>query len=223
MDRSHPVTDGLSLRGIIWGAGKGTALDGAPVVMAGNVPLVADTQLSTSGGGTRHELRIRFAPLLSTLHDSPDWPILMWNILQWRAQALPGAARSNARLGEQVVINLPGYRESVRLTTPGEQPRTVSVKGRQLAVRAGEVGLHEVKSDGETYRFAVNALSLDESDLRKAVSFRWGDWLDETSLRLEYRPIAWLLLLLVAALACLHLWLTWEPPINRSPPLRGAT
>ena len=80
MDRSHPLTEGLSLRGVIWGAGKGAALDGAPVIMAGGVPLVADTELAVPGGGSRHEVRIRVDWLLSTLLDSPDWPILIANV-----------------------------------------------------------------------------------------------------------------------------------------------
>jgi hypothetical protein len=207
LDRTHPLTEGLALRGVIWGAGKKPTLDGAPVVMAGNVPLVADSEQNVTGGGTRHEVRIRFNPLLSTLHDSPDWPILVWNVLTWRAAALPGPARSNVRLGEQVVVHLPGYRDHVELARPGEKARTVSVKGRQLALRPDEVGLYRVSDDKTTYRFAVNALDRDESDLRHAVTGDWGSWLDETTLRLEYRPIAWVLLLVVLGVTTLHLWL----------------
>jgi hypothetical protein len=206
MDRTHPLTEGLSLRGVIWGAGKKPVLDGAPILMAGNVPLIADSEQNVTGGGTRHEVRIRFNPLLSTLLESPDWPILVWNVLAWRASALPGPNRTNARLGEQVVVNLPTYRDSVLLARPGDKPRTVSVKGRQLAVRADEVGLYEVIVDKATHRFAVNALDRDESDLRNAMTGEWGSWLDETTLRLEYRPIAWILLLVVLGVATLHLW-----------------
>jgi hypothetical protein len=207
LDRAHPLTEGLSLRGAVWGAGKGTALDGAPVVMAGNVPLLADTETPITGGGARHDLRIRWRPDLSTLQDTPDWPILIWNLVNWRASALPGLSRYNVRLGEQVMLNLPSYRETVEVTAPGGRSRTVSVKGRQLALRADEVGVYEVRSEGTTYRFAVNALQQDESDLRRCEEGRWGDWLDETSLRLEYRPISWVLLLLLLGVACVHLLL----------------
>ena len=50
LDRAHPLTEGLSLRGAIWGAGKSSALDGGPVVMAGNVPLLADVTLALVAG-----------------------------------------------------------------------------------------------------------------------------------------------------------------------------
>ncbi len=216
LDRGHPLTEGLSLRGVIWGAGKKPALDGAPVVMAGNVVLVSDSEQNVTGGGTSHEVRIRFNPLLSTLHDSPDWPILLWNILAWRGSALPGPNRNNVRLGEQVLINLPGYRDSVQVARPGESARTMSVKGRQLALRADEVGVYEVTVDKTAYRFAANALARDESDLREAATGEWGSWLDETTLRLEYRPIAWALLLAVLGVVMLHLWLVCARRESRS-------
>jgi hypothetical protein len=207
LDRAHPLTEGLSLRTAVWGAGKDKTLDGAPIMMAGNVPLMGDTEIPIPGGGARHDLRIRFRPDLSTVQDSPDWPILIWNILNWRASALPGLSRHNVRLGEQVVLTLPTYRDNVEVTPPGEKARTVSVKGRQVAVRAEEVGVYEIRSEETKYRFAVNALQQDESDLRGCESGRWGDWLDETSLRLEFRPISWVLLLLLLGIACVHLLL----------------
>jgi hypothetical protein len=54
---------------------------------------------------------------------------------------------------------------------------------------------------------AVNALSRDESDLHECASGRWGDWLDETSLRLEYQSVSWALLLLALGVVSLHLFL----------------
>jgi hypothetical protein len=211
LDRAHPLTEGLSLKTVVWGAGKEKVLDGAPVVMAGNVPLVGDVETPIPGGGARHDLRIRFRPDLSTLQGSPDWPILIWNILNWRASALPGLSRHNVRLGEQVVLTLPSYHESVEVRPPGEPARTVSVKGRQLALRADEVGTWEIKSGRMIHRFAVNALQQDESDLRRCATDRWGDWLDETSLRLEFQPISWVLLIVLLGIACVHLLLMARP------------
>jgi hypothetical protein len=207
LDRAHPITEGLALKGAIWGAGKETAVEGAPVVMAGNVPLLTDSETTITGGATRHDVRMRFRPDLSTVQESPDWPILIWNLVNWRSQALPGLSRHNVRLGERVLLTLPTYRETVELRTPGKETRTIGVKGRQVALSADEVGVYEVRSDDTTYRFAVNALEQDESDLRGCRTDRWGDWLDETSLRLEYRPISWVLLLVLLGIACAHLLL----------------
>ncbi|MFO0846179.1 MAG: VWA domain-containing protein [Gemmataceae bacterium] len=207
LDRAHPLTEGLSLRGAIWGAGKDERQDGAPIVMAGNVPLMSDVEVATPGGAARHELRFRLKPELSTVQDSPDWPILFWNLLAWRGAALPGLTRPNIRLGEQVVLNLVDYREKVQLTAPGEPARDVIVKGRQVSLRGDELGVHTVKSSPAEFRYAVNALSRDESDLTKATTGKWGDWLDDTSLRLEYRGVYWVLLLVLLGIALLHLML----------------
>ena len=62
LDRTHPLTDGLSLRGVIWGAGKTENLDGNPVIMAGNIVLVSDSESQTPNGTARHELRRRLRP-----------------------------------------------------------------------------------------------------------------------------------------------------------------
>jgi hypothetical protein len=54
---------------------------------------------------------------------------------------------------------------------------------------------------------AVNAVNAEESDLRTAEPGRWGNWLDETTLRQEYRSMSWLFLVSLLALGCLHLFL----------------
>jgi hypothetical protein len=207
LDRSHPLTEGVSLRGAVWGAGKGERLDGAPVIMAGNVPLLTDTKIGRDEGGGRHELRWRLRPDLSTLPESPDWPILIWNLIQWRAEASPGLRCSNVRLGDRVTLTLPAPLEALRLATPGGAERTLPAGGRQVTARADEVGVWEFRTPEENYSFAVNALNREESDLRDCESGRWGDWLDETSLRLEYRSVSWLLLLLTLGALSIHLWL----------------
>src|SRR5262249_33263449 len=85
IDRAHPLSEGLSLGGVVWGAGKSTALAGTPVITAGDVPLLTDVERAG-----RHDLRLRLRPDLSTLQESPNWPILIWNLLNWRAQVAPG-------------------------------------------------------------------------------------------------------------------------------------
>jgi hypothetical protein len=216
LDRTHPLTEGLSLRGVIWGAARKNPLAGAPVIMAGNIPLLTDSEILPGGaaanpsfpGGTpgaRHELRWRIQPDISTLQDSPDWPILICNLLHWRASMMPGLSRTNLRLGEEVTLNLPEARETVEVVAPNGVKRTQSVGGRQLILKAEEVGVYKVHAGEETFAFASNALNREESDLRGCGSGRWGDWLDDTSLRLEYGSIAPVLLLLFLAVVTVHM------------------
>lgn len=203
LDRNHPLTEGLSLQGVVWGAGKSHELPGSPVILAGNVPLLTDTETRIHG----HELRLRLRPELSTLTDAPGWPILIWNLLQWRGSDKPGLHRANFRLGEQVAMTLATPRPTVSVIRPDGSRQTMPVQERRLVVRPDEVGVWSIEADDESTSFAVNALSANESDLSGCVSGKWGDWLDETSLRLEYQSIAWILLLLVLAIATVHLLL----------------
>jgi hypothetical protein len=212
LDRAHPLTEGLSLRGVIWGAGKGDRVEGAPVIMAGNVPLLTDTEVVPGGAdpgpaGGRHELRWRLRPELSTLQDALDWPILIANIVDWRAERSPGLRRSNVRLGERATLVLRSTQESVELVGPGGESHKLPVQAGQVSARGADVGVYEFVTLEKRYAFSVNALSREESDLRECESGRWGDWLDETSLRLEYRSVAWLMLLLAVGVLSAHLWL----------------
>lgn len=208
LDRNHPLTEGLSLKDVIWGAGTSRELPGSPVILAGNVPLVTDQDRRNAGpNASRHELRLRLRPDLSTLPDAPGWPILIWNLLQWRSEEKPGLHRANFRLGQQVALTFATQRPTVAVARPDGSRQIVPVQDRRLIVRADEVGIWSIEAEEESASFAVNALSADESDLTGCVSGHWGDWLDETSLRLEYQSIAWILLLLVVTIATIHLLL----------------
>jgi hypothetical protein len=83
----------------------------------------------------------------------------------------------------------------------------VPVQGRRVVLRADDVGAYSINTDQGRFAFAANALSRDESDLRECASGRWGDWLDDAALRLEYRSVSWALLLGALAASSLHLFL----------------
>jgi hypothetical protein len=202
LDHSHPLADGLSLAGVVWGAGKAASLPGTPVVMAGNVPLLTDDERSVG----RHELTLRLRPDLSTLQDSPAWPVLLWNLVQWRAAHRPGLARANLRLGETAQLSVAAGVEAVELLPPRETVRTLPVHARRFTVRLEEPGRYEFRAGDHTYAAAANALSREESDLSTAVSGRWGEWADEAGQHLGTESVAWVLLLVAAAVLTLHLF-----------------
>lgn len=201
LDRAHPLTEGLSLQGVIWGSGKTKEFPGTPVITAGDVPLLTDAD-SLAG---RHEIRLRLRPDLSTLQDTPDWPILVWNLVRWRAGQMPGLARSNVRLGEEIVLNLATDSATIEMTGPDRKTRRLPVENKRAVARPDDVGSYELRADQGKYAFALNALSQEESDLGPSTSGRWGDWLDDVSLRLDYRSIDWTLLLVVFAALTVHM------------------
>jgi hypothetical protein len=208
-DRNHPLLEGLSLQGVVWGAGKTSEVSktsevwGRPILLAGNVPLITE---AASSSGRRH-LRIRLRPDLSTLQDTPQWPILIWNLVNRRAEHTTGLNRSNLRLRESALLTVPPGVEMIQLISPGAKPRSLPVQGRQVTIKPQSAGLHEVRAGETTFFLGANPLNRDESDLSACASGRWGEWADRTGQEMEPRHFAWILLLLAAAVLTVHMML----------------
>jgi hypothetical protein len=202
IDHAHPLADGLSLGGAVWGGGKESTLPGAPIVLAGNVPLLTDDERPPG----RHDIYLRLRPDLSTLQDSPAWPVLLWNLVQWRAAHFPGLARANLRLDDSAMLTVRAGVDTVDVAAPGATPRPLPVHNRRVTLALSEPGLYTFRAGDATYRAAANALSRTESDLSAAVTGRWGRWADQTGTNLSHESFAWILLLAAAAVLTLHLF-----------------
>lgn len=202
IDTSHPLCQGVALPGVIWAGAKGTSAPGeVPVILAGNTPLlsVRDDALG------RRFLRLNFNPNLSTLQNTPDWPILFWNLLQWRTGEMPGLKENNLRLGAEVMLKTTG--NTVSVTDPDGATRNISVTGDQLALDAPMPGIYSVKMGAMTEQFFVNALSADESNLAGCASGQWGTWGETPQRRLEETSAAWIFGLVALGLLVAHLFL----------------
>jgi hypothetical protein len=203
LERTHPLAEGLDLAGVVWGAGKSTELPGTPIVMAGNVPLLTDTE-SAAG---QHKLRIRLRPDLSMLPRTPAWPILVWNLTAWRSRELPGLARVNLRLGETAVVSVPPGVDKVEVKSPDGSLQTTAVRGQRAAILAEEPGVYEIRHGGETSHFAVSARSAEESDLKDCVTGKWGEWIEDAAAPPGIASLRWLLCLAALAVLAVHLYL----------------
>jgi len=207
VDRAHPLSEGLSLGGVVWGSGRGEQLPGSPVITAGNIPLLSDVERLG-----RHELRLRLRPDLSTLQETPNWPILIWNLINWRAASAPGLERTNVRLGSDTTLRVPAGVESVKVTDPLRKTTELPAREKAVTIKAEtigvyEIGIYKIDANQNRYSFAANALQREESDLTGAASGRWGDWASATELQWEYRNIGWLFLLLAMVVLAIHAWL----------------
>ena len=204
VNRAHPLTEGLSFNGVVWGAGMTEEFIGVPIITAGNIPLLTDAERYTGS----HELRLRLRPDLSTLQTSPNWPSLIWNLLEWRASETPGLQRSNLRLGEATILNTELGVESAQIGSPNGEIRDQLVLEGKVNLMAREVGVYVVETGSETYAFSSNALNQSESDLRTRASGKWGDWGDNMLEWWGYRSFAWFFLLLAISTLTLHLILS---------------
>jgi len=202
IDRSHPLSEGLSLGGVVWGGGKSRQMAGTPVVNAGDVPLLTDVERAGA-----HELRLRLRPDLSTLQESPNWPILIWNLIDWRAQVAPGLRQTNLRMGGDAALTVESGVESVSVVDPRRLTRRLPARDKTVLIKADIAGVYEISANQNKYSFAANALRREESDLTQAASGRWGNWANATALQWEYRSVAWILLLLALIALAIHAWL----------------
>jgi hypothetical protein len=210
IDRSHPLSEGLSLGGVVWGGGKSRELAGTPVVNAGDVPLLADVERAG-----RHDLRLRLRPDLSTLQESPNWPILIWNLINWRAQVGPGLRQTNLRLGGDATLMVESDVESVSVVDPRRVTRQLAAHDKTVLIKADIAGVYEIGANQNKYSFAANALQREESDLTQAASGSWGNWANATALQWEYRSVAWVLLLLALSALVIHAWLIARRNVGR--------
>ena len=105
---------------------------------------------------------------------SPDWPVLVANLVAERRARLPGSARPPLRLGESLRLVLPpGDRAGGILHAPDGTTRTLARLNAVDLAGLDQGGLWEVRRPDETlHRFAVNALDAEESDLRAAATER---------------------------------------------------
>lgn len=201
IDDSHPLGQGVGLAGVVWAAGSQTnAKTDIPVILAGNVPLVSTREDITG----RQFLTMNLDPELSTVTKTPDWPILFWNILQWRARETPGLIDSNARLGTEVILKTTGDAVSVRW--PDGQEKSFPRTSDQLLLDTPLPGVYSVAMSGSTNSFAVNPLAADESDLQACASGQWGNWDAGVESHYEQSPMAWIFALGALALLTAHLW-----------------
>ena len=201
VDLTHPLTEGLSLGGVVWGAGVEEQFMGIPIITAGNVPLLTDTERFTGV----HDIRLRLRPDLSTLQNSPNLPILMWNLLQWRASKTPGLERANLRLGEVAVLTTKLDMTSVEVASPDGEMLVQPVFDRTINLKSEAVGIYEIRAGADKYAFSSNALYQAESDLTDKATGRWGDWGEATLRWWGYQSFAWFFLLLAIGILTLHL------------------
>jgi len=201
LDRTHPLTEGLALGGVVWGAGKTSEMSGAPIILAGGVPIITDVE-NPAG---QHHVRIRLRTDLSTLLETPAWPILMWNLVHWRATELPGLRRANLRLGESAFLTLPTGVESLMHMPPEGSPSSLLVTSQRATIRPEVTGLHELEARGLKHQFAVNALRREESDLQMCVTGRWGAWHEDPATAPALVHLAWIPMLLVLGVLTLHM------------------
>ncbi|MEZ6068566.1 MAG: hypothetical protein R3B90_23285 [Planctomycetaceae bacterium] len=220
IERQHPLLEGVSLGGIVWGGVQPTTeFRLSPLVSVDRTILMGRIE---GGGAAGWVMNIDLAR--SNLGDSPDWPILLSNLVQMRRDALPGLRRWNYRLEEAVQLRSPALptaaaapdaaaNDELTLLTPGGRERTL-VRGRGDVIDIpplGEPGVYEIR-DGERLleRFAVNFFDREESTLLalSSVHIEPSEAYEATKINLD-NPFSWLIVGAIL-LILLSILLDWQ-------------
>ncbi len=201
VEKTHPLTNGLYLSGIIWGA-KQTNLQGNVILSAGNIPL-----LTILKNEKTTNLFINYYHKLSNLHNSPNWPILISNIIDWRISESTGLDKKNYRLGNIVKITLPRKQEgNFAITYPNGLEKKVAKSATFLHFKPEKTGVYNISAKENNYKFSVNALSYQESNLLNSTYGVWGD-LDSNNYIKNNINITWIFLLISILLLGIHSYL----------------
>lgn len=97
LEKQNPLLDGLTLGGVVWGGVQPVRLEVSPIITTGALPLLSRLIGTRT---TAYLLNIDFAR--TNLGDSPDWPILLSNLVELRRDNLPGLRRWNYRMNEEI-------------------------------------------------------------------------------------------------------------------------
>jgi hypothetical protein len=101
LEKQNPLLDGLTMSGVVWGGVQPLKLDVAPIITAGQHPLLSRLNGTRA---TAYLLNLDFTR--TNLAESPDWPILLSNLIELRRDNLPGLRRWNYRLNEEIRFRL---------------------------------------------------------------------------------------------------------------------
>ena len=171
IERRNPLLDGITLDGVVWGGARADIPNAMrPLVRAGKYVLFGRLL------GTRTTAYLLNIDLNRTnLTQSPDWPILISNIVQLRRNALPGLRRWNYRLNERIGFRLfesrndPAATSELPLILRHGTSAQALTRTRDVEVPTiDKIGVYELL-DGEKKvgRFSVNFHDPGESDLTK--------------------------------------------------------
>jgi Ca-activated chloride channel homolog len=199
VEKRHALLDGILLSGVVWAGVQPVKIGVAPLISAGSEKL-----LSQLDGTESTAFLLNIDLQRSNLTESPDWPILLSNLIELRRESLPGLRRWNYRLNEDIVFRL--FEGTFEMEATSNRPLTLKSKNdsRVLARSAivevpplDDAGVYTVLDGDEPFgEFAVNYFDLEESTLTNLRSGHRPAVVEEEDTRFEIDdPYTWLILL----------------------------
>ena len=214
LEKRNPLLEGVVLGGVVWAGVQPLDLDVTPLISAGRHPLLARLNGTRT---TAYVLNIDLAR--SNLPESPDWPILIKNLIDHRRDNLPGLRRWNYRLNEDIRFRLYERDDDASANSPDDLMLRHAGKSRPLARSSSivevppldDTGVYEIR-DGERSlgEFAVNFHDTQESTLTGLRPGTRDPHIDNESAKIVLDdPYSWLIMLGVV-LVILAVFTNWK-------------
>jgi hypothetical protein len=235
LEKRHPLLLGVSLGGVLWAGAVPLGEGIRPLVSTGDQLLIGQPTVARAGNQPAFLFNLDLDR--TNLIRSPDWPILISNVVEMRRQALPGPERWNYRVGEWVRVRLgrepggavrfrSGTTERQLLVPKGPAGTGGNASGELEFIAPAPGGLLEIVenrggSEGDVVLFelGVNFLDEAEANLRDRSSGDAGAFADAAGLRAERGPASdplfWVLLA-IGGTALLANWCLLAPTRGRA-------
>jgi hypothetical protein len=164
-EKRHPLLEGTTLEGVVWSANPNPTLSGVPLIAAGNLPLLVEDRQ-----GLKRTYSLSLDPKRSSLQRSPDWPILLSNLVEERRRELPGPTATNVAVGEDLTFRatvLPGAPEPLVFEGPGTK-REIAARPVVVIEGVDQPGFYDLKQHGDVLAtFGASFEDAAESDLSR--------------------------------------------------------
>jgi len=217
LEKNHPLLDGVVLGGVVWGGVQPMPYQTTPLVSAGSHVLVGQLNGTQTTGYV-----INIDMNRSNLSESPDWPILLGNLVRLRRANKPGLRAWNYRLNETIRFRLYEGSRDPAADNPREltlvhnkQPRSLVRTPIVELPTLDQTGIYDLY-DGKRFldRFAINFYDAEESQLRNLSSgaIRPQSTAQESIFSMDH-PYSWLIVigLLIILTALFADWAVLQP------------
>lgn len=212
LEKRHPLLQGVTLGGIVW-TGVLPLSPGAVRPLASGGDRVLIGTLAATAGADDPAFLFNLDLERTNLIRSPDWPILISNLVEMRRRELPGPERWNYRVGEWVRIRFDRPPSGPRRLRMGTVERTLPGTRLVEFVAPAPGGLAQiVEGDLVRHEIGINPLDEPEGDLRRSRTESLGGFDAAGRKRTiesghAFDPLFWLLLTVCAAAMLGNWWL----------------
>ena len=207
LEKRHPLLTGVTLDGVVWtGAAPIAAGAARPIASAGDRPIMA-----AIARGPDADVLFNLDLERTNLIRSPDWPILVSNVVEMRRQSLPGPERWNYRIGEWVRVRLGRTPQKPLRFRCGGVERTLPGGDRIEFVAPSPGGLLQIlEGDDVLFELGVNFLDASETNLRHQATADAGALAETPGQRGETGPASdplfWILLATLVGAIVANWW-----------------